>query len=85
MRMLERSPELEEVTHLVLDEVHERSIDSDFLMIVLKKLLLRRKDLKYVGCFSPMAFVFLPSTGLSLCLPLSMRTNFQNILTAPLY
>lgn len=48
MRMLERSPELEEVTHLVLDEVHERSIDSDFLMIVLKKLLLRRKDLKYV-------------------------------------
>lgn len=44
--MLERSPDLEEVTHLVLDEVHERSIDSDFLMIVLKKLLSRRKDLK---------------------------------------
>lgn len=84
MRMLERSPELEEVTHLVLDEVHERSIDSDFLMIVLKKLLLRRKDLKYVGYSSPMAFIFLPPTGLSSCLPLSMRTNFQNILTAPL-
>lgn len=46
MRMLERSPGLEEVTHLILDEVHERSIDSDFLLIVLKKLLLRRKDLK---------------------------------------
>lgn len=52
MRMLERSPELEEVTHLVLDEVHERSIDSDFLMVVLKKLLLRRKNLKYVELIS---------------------------------
>ncbi|KAL7274738.1 hypothetical protein RUND412_002346 [Rhizina undulata] len=48
MRMLERSPELEEVTHLVLDEVHERSIDSDFLLIVLKKLMTRRKDLKVI-------------------------------------
>ena len=46
MRMLERSPELSEATHLVLDEVHERSIDSDFLLIVLKKLLQKRKELK---------------------------------------
>lgn len=48
MRMLEGSNDLREITHLVLDEVHERSIDSDFLLIVLKKLLLRRKDLKVV-------------------------------------
>lgn len=48
MRMLEGSNDLREVTHLVLDEVHERSIDSDFLLIILKKLLLRRKDLKVV-------------------------------------
>ncbi|KAK2609327.1 hypothetical protein QQS21_002108 [Conoideocrella luteorostrata] len=48
MRMLEGSNDLREVTHLVLDEVHERSIDSDFLLIVLKKLLVRRKDLKVV-------------------------------------
>ncbi|KAF8445365.1 P-loop containing nucleoside triphosphate hydrolase protein [Terfezia claveryi] len=48
MRMLERSPKLDDVTHLVLDEVHERSIDSDFLLIVLKKLLPKRKDLKVV-------------------------------------
>ncbi|KAF5004351.1 hypothetical protein FDECE_9155 [Fusarium decemcellulare] len=48
MRMLEGSNDLQEVTHLVLDEVHERSIDSDFLLIVLKKLLKRRPDLKVV-------------------------------------
>ncbi|KAI0842345.1 P-loop containing nucleoside triphosphate hydrolase protein [Hypoxylon sp. FL0890] len=48
MRMLEGSNELHGITHLVLDEVHERSIDSDFLLIVLKKLLLKRKDLKVV-------------------------------------
>ncbi|KAJ2894187.1 ATP-dependent RNA helicase A [Zalerion maritima] len=48
MRMLEGSNDLKDVTHLVLDEVHERSIDSDFLLIVLKKLLVRRRDLKVV-------------------------------------
>jgi ATP-dependent RNA helicase DHX29 len=48
MRMLERSPELDGVTHLILDEVHERSIESDFLLVVLKRLLVKRKDLKVV-------------------------------------
>ncbi|GAB1319740.1 ATP-dependent RNA helicase DHX29 [Madurella fahalii] len=48
MRMLEGSNDLQDITHLVLDEVHERSIDSDFLLIVLKKLMARRKDLKVV-------------------------------------
>lgn len=48
MRMLERSDDLGDITHLVLDEIHERSIDSDFLLIVLRKLLLRRPDLKVI-------------------------------------
>ncbi|GAP85738.1 putative helicase associated domain-containing protein [Rosellinia necatrix] len=48
MRMLEGSNELREITHLVLDEVHERTIDSDFLLIVLKKLLEKRKNLKII-------------------------------------
>ncbi|MCJ1477870.1 hypothetical protein MMC13_006543 [Lambiella insularis] len=48
MRMLESGNQLEEVTHLVLDEVHERTIDSDFLLIVLRKLMIRRPGLKVI-------------------------------------
>jgi ATP-dependent RNA helicase DHX29 len=48
MRMLEGSNDLKEVTHIVLDEVHERTIDSDFLLIILRKLIVRRPDLKVV-------------------------------------
>ena len=48
MRMLEGSDDLGDITHLILDEVHERTIDSDFLLIVLRKLLARRSDLKVV-------------------------------------
>ena len=48
MRMLETAGGLEEVTHLVLDEVHERSIESDFLLIVLRKLMVQRPNLKVV-------------------------------------
>ena len=48
MRMLEGSDDLTDITHLVLDEVHERTIDSDFLLIVIRKLLKRRPDLKVV-------------------------------------
>jgi hypothetical protein len=30
------------VSHVIVDEVHERSIDSDFLLIILRELLGRR-------------------------------------------
>lgn len=33
---------------MIVDEVHERSIDSDFLLIILRELLRRRPDLKLV-------------------------------------
>ena len=48
MRMLERSDGLGDITHLILDEVHERSLESDFLLIVLRKLMARRPTLKVV-------------------------------------
>ncbi|KAG7562714.1 hypothetical protein FFLO_01874 [Filobasidium floriforme] len=56
LRMLEagasgsegRGSTFDEVTHIIVDEVHERSIDSDFLLIVLKSLMEQRPDLKIV-------------------------------------
>lgn len=48
MRLMESSDDLDFITHLVLDEVHERSIDSDFLLIILRKLMVRRPDLKVI-------------------------------------
>ncbi|TFK57142.1 P-loop containing nucleoside triphosphate hydrolase protein [Heliocybe sulcata] len=38
----------DEITHIVIDEVHERSIESDFLLIVLRSLIEQRKDLKVI-------------------------------------
>nr|XP_019046467.1 DEAH box polypeptide 36 [Kwoniella bestiolae CBS 10118]OCF25397.1 DEAH box polypeptide 36 [Kwoniella bestiolae CBS 10118] len=55
LRMLEggssggsKGTAFDEVTHIIIDEVHERSIESDFLLIVLKNLIQQRKDLKVV-------------------------------------
>ena len=48
MRMLERPDHFQDITHVVLDEVHERSIDGDFLLIVLRRLMQKRPDLKLV-------------------------------------
>ncbi|KAF8527986.1 P-loop containing nucleoside triphosphate hydrolase protein [Hysterangium stoloniferum] len=38
----------DEITHIIIDEVHERNLDSDFLLIVLKSLMEQRRDLKIV-------------------------------------
>ncbi|KAI7881164.1 P-loop containing nucleoside triphosphate hydrolase protein [Lichtheimia hyalospora FSU 10163] len=48
LRRLESDPHLEGVTHVVVDEVHERTLDSDFLLIVLRRLCQIRHDLKII-------------------------------------
>lgn len=49
LRRLQSDPMLQGVTHIIIDEVHERSVDSDLLLILLKRLLKRRpKDLHLV-------------------------------------
>ncbi|KAI1075883.1 P-loop containing nucleoside triphosphate hydrolase protein [Whalleya microplaca] len=39
---------LADVSHVVIDEVHERSLDTDFLLSILRDVLKRRKDLKLI-------------------------------------
>ncbi|MCJ1275160.1 hypothetical protein MMC21_002960 [Puttea exsequens] len=39
---------LADVSHVVVDEVHERSLDTDFLLILLKDVFQKRKDLKVI-------------------------------------
>ncbi|KAL1302347.1 hypothetical protein AAFC00_002754 [Neodothiora populina] len=39
---------LADVSHVVIDEVHERSLDTDFLMVLLRDVLKTRKDLRLI-------------------------------------
>lgn len=39
---------LADVSHVVVDEVHERSLDTDFLLALLRDVLHHRKDLKVI-------------------------------------
>lgn len=39
---------LQHSTHIVLDEIHERDLLSDFMMIILKDILPVRPDLKII-------------------------------------
>jgi ATP-dependent RNA helicase DHX57 len=40
---LQVDPLLNGTSHVLLDEVHERSVDSDFLLIILRELLAKRR------------------------------------------
>ena len=48
MRMLENPEAFGDITHIILDEVHERTIDSDFLLIILRRLMVNRPELRVV-------------------------------------
>ena len=41
-------PSLNGVSHVFVDEIHERDLNTDFLLIILRRLLRTRKDLKCV-------------------------------------
>uniref|UniRef100_A0A667YGD4 Putative ATP-dependent RNA helicase DHX57 n=1 Tax=Myripristis murdjan TaxID=586833 RepID=A0A667YGD4_9TELE len=48
LRRLEGEADLKGVTHIIVDEVHERTEESDFLLLVLKDLMVQRPDLKII-------------------------------------
>jgi ATP-dependent RNA helicase DHX57 len=39
---------LADVSHVFIDEVHERAVDADFLLVLLKSVLKKRKDLRVI-------------------------------------
>ncbi len=39
---------LADISHVIIDEVHERSLDTDFLLVLLRNVLKRRKDLRLI-------------------------------------
>ena len=48
LRKLQNDPTLEEFTHIVIDEAHERDRFTEFLIIVLRDVCLRRQKLKLI-------------------------------------
>lgn len=48
LRRLHTDPLLAGISHVIVDEVHERSLDSDFLLVLLRDLLPHRPTLKVV-------------------------------------
>lgn len=48
LRKFLSDPELEGVSHVIVDEVHERSLDTDLLLLLLKDLLARGSLVKVI-------------------------------------
>ncbi|PWA37316.1 RNA helicase family protein [Artemisia annua] len=48
LRKLVQDPSLTGVSHLLVDEIHERGMNEDFLLIILRDLLPKRPDLRLI-------------------------------------
>ncbi|XP_036894439.1 ATP-dependent RNA helicase DHX29 [Sturnira hondurensis] len=48
LRKLQEDGLLSSVSHVIVDEVHERSVQSDFLLVILKEILQKRSDLHLI-------------------------------------
>ncbi|XP_069463895.1 putative ATP-dependent RNA helicase DHX57 isoform X2 [Ambystoma mexicanum] len=48
LRRLEGDASLQGITHVVVDEVHERTEESDFLLLVLKDVIFQRPDIRVI-------------------------------------
>lgn len=48
LRKLQQDRHLNSLTHIIVDEVHERSVQSDFLLTILKDVVMKRSDLQLI-------------------------------------
>ncbi|KAJ8686679.1 hypothetical protein QAD02_022473 [Eretmocerus hayati] len=48
LQKLSNDPLLKSISHIIVDEVHERSAESDFLLMVLRNLIRQRPNLKII-------------------------------------
>uniref|UniRef100_A0A2D4H906 RNA helicase n=1 Tax=Micrurus lemniscatus lemniscatus TaxID=129467 RepID=A0A2D4H906_MICLE len=48
LRRLEGDKKLQGITHIIIDEIHERTEESDFLLLIMKDLMLQRPELRVV-------------------------------------
>ncbi|KAK6126529.1 hypothetical protein DH2020_039733 [Rehmannia glutinosa] len=48
LRQMVQDPNLTGITHLLVDEIHERGMNEDFLLIILRDILPRRPDLRLI-------------------------------------
>ncbi|ELP90003.1 helicase, putative, partial [Entamoeba invadens IP1] len=48
LRKVLGNPDMEGISHLFIDEVHERDINTDFLLLLVKKLVERNKRIKII-------------------------------------
>jgi len=48
LKVMQSNPTLKGASHIVVDEVHERGLHTDFLLTLLRRLLDQRPDLRLV-------------------------------------
>ncbi|TSM12535.1 ATP-dependent RNA helicase DHX29 [Bagarius yarrelli] len=48
LRKLQQDSLLSSISHIIVDEVHERSVQSDFLLTILKNVIHKRSDLQLI-------------------------------------
>ncbi|XP_064483411.1 ATP-dependent RNA helicase DHX30-like isoform X2 [Ornithodoros turicata] len=48
LRHLQNNPCLQGISHVIVDEVHERNVETDFLLILLQEIIKRNADLRVI-------------------------------------